>query len=364
MFPDGAIFSYTSRSTTTIRSGIDLDLAEVFPDRASSRSSADGSPADDLGHYAAWTSTPLLHQAALWARARRIRPTGTGRWDGHAGKWVGVAAILLRRPRWRAETELRRNYEAGERVAALAAARAELGPEEPGRVAVDLAEIDAVRRSHGNGFAAGNRRPRTAGRLSAERGSREAARLPLGGPPVQPRGITAEPWLSRPIADEPRKRDRPGGDSPALRLCSSHIAKWRLLSSGAGSGGENLGFAGWSDGVASVTRARRADSGGSTQLGPRSSIVVTWLIETSVAGRADTSHVGLPEDRRRPHRRSEPWVGDFFGRPSRADSRADSPRERRAGCRLAAAPHLLHFRNGRTSSGSIGRSRAMASSLW
>ena len=53
------------------------------------------------------------------------------------------SAILLRRPSWRAETELRRNYEAAERAQVRAAVETELGPAERGRVAVDLAEIDA-----------------------------------------------------------------------------------------------------------------------------------------------------------------------------------------------------------------------------
>jgi hypothetical protein len=49
----------------------------------------------------------------------------------------------LRRPRWRAEAEIRRSYEASQRQEVLDEARRELGPEEPGRVVVDLAEIDA-----------------------------------------------------------------------------------------------------------------------------------------------------------------------------------------------------------------------------
>jgi hypothetical protein len=49
-------------------------------------------------------------------------------------------AILLRRPTWRADAEFRAEYEAGgrpmERIEGL-------GPPEPGRVAIDLAEVDA-----------------------------------------------------------------------------------------------------------------------------------------------------------------------------------------------------------------------------
>ena len=49
-------------------------------------------------------------------------------------------AILLRRPTWRAEAEIRAEYEADARPAALIAS---LGTAEPGRVAIDLAEVDA-----------------------------------------------------------------------------------------------------------------------------------------------------------------------------------------------------------------------------
>jgi hypothetical protein len=49
-------------------------------------------------------------------------------------------AILLRRPTWRAEAEIRAEYEPGGRPEALVAS---LGAPEPGRVAIDLAEVDA-----------------------------------------------------------------------------------------------------------------------------------------------------------------------------------------------------------------------------
>jgi hypothetical protein len=55
---------------------------------------------------------------------------------------VGEAwrSILLRRPTWRADAEFRAEYEAGARPDDRIAA---LGPEEPGRVQIDLAEVDA-----------------------------------------------------------------------------------------------------------------------------------------------------------------------------------------------------------------------------
>jgi hypothetical protein len=49
-------------------------------------------------------------------------------------------AILLRRPTWRSESEIRAEYEAGARPEALVAT---LGRAEPDRVAIDLAVVDA-----------------------------------------------------------------------------------------------------------------------------------------------------------------------------------------------------------------------------
>ena len=51
----------------------------------------------------------------------------------------GWRGILLRRPRWRAEAEVRVQYEASPPAASLA----ELGAEEAGRIAIDLAVVDA-----------------------------------------------------------------------------------------------------------------------------------------------------------------------------------------------------------------------------
>ena len=143
MFLTARLFMYQQIYYHRSVRAIDLDMAEVF--RPSIEAIfGDGSPADDLGHYADLDEYALLHQAALWARGEALsdRPAPG---DGTVTSEVGRAwsAILLRRPRWRAEAELRLNYEAGERAATQAETRAELGPEEPGRVAVDLAEIDA-----------------------------------------------------------------------------------------------------------------------------------------------------------------------------------------------------------------------------
>jgi HD superfamily phosphohydrolase len=143
MFLTARLFMYQQIYYHRSVRAIDLDLAGVF--RPSILAIFGGaSPADDLGHYADLDEYALLHQAALWARGEALsdRPEPG---DGTVTPEVGRAwlAILLRRPRWRAEAEVRRNYEAGDRAAAQAEVRKELGPEEPGRVTVDLAEIDA-----------------------------------------------------------------------------------------------------------------------------------------------------------------------------------------------------------------------------
>jgi len=123
--------------------GADLDLAQVF--RPSIRAIfGEASPAEALGLYADLDEYALLHQAALWARGEEISPEpapGDGTVTAEVGRAWG--AILLRRPRWRAEAESRINYEAIDRTSAQAEAVAELGPAVPGSVEIDLAEIDA-----------------------------------------------------------------------------------------------------------------------------------------------------------------------------------------------------------------------------
>jgi hypothetical protein len=52
----------------------------------------------------------------------------------------GWRAILLRQPSWRSESEIRAEYEAGARPDELIAT---LGEASPGRVAIDLAIVDA-----------------------------------------------------------------------------------------------------------------------------------------------------------------------------------------------------------------------------
>jgi hypothetical protein len=126
----------------TVRA-IDLDLDEVFGPSIRAIFGA-GSPADRLADYADLDEYSLLHQAARWARGESVAAAGQrpDPGDGRVEPAVaaGWRAILLRRPRWRSEAEIRLDYEAG---AFPAEAVAALGAAEPGRVAIDLATVDA-----------------------------------------------------------------------------------------------------------------------------------------------------------------------------------------------------------------------------
>ena len=104
----------------TVRA-IDLDLAEVFAPSIRAIF-GDGSPADRLADYADLDEYGLLHQAARWARGEALaaRPApGDGTVTGDVAEaW---RAILLRRPTWRSEAEVRAEYEPGGRPEALVA---------------------------------------------------------------------------------------------------------------------------------------------------------------------------------------------------------------------------------------------------
>jgi len=126
----------------TVRA-IDLDLAEVFGPSIRAIF-GDGSPADRLAAFADLDEYALLHQAARWARGLDVVPDGemAEPGDGRLASSLADAwrAILLRQPTWRSEAEIRAGYEAGDRPEALIES---LGEAEPGRVAIDLAVIDA-----------------------------------------------------------------------------------------------------------------------------------------------------------------------------------------------------------------------------
>ncbi len=123
----------------TVRA-IDLDLGEVFAPSIRAIF-GEASPADALPAYADLDEYALLHRAARWARGEDLadRPAPG---DGTVTAQVAAVwqAVLLRRPRWRSEAEIRLEYEAGGldelRVAAL-------GASDHGDVVIDLATVDA-----------------------------------------------------------------------------------------------------------------------------------------------------------------------------------------------------------------------------
>ena len=127
----------------TVRA-IDLDLAEVFGPSIRAIF-GDDSPADRLRAYADLDEYALLHQAARWARGLDVVDGAASEpepGDGRVSRPLADAwrAILLRQPTWRSEAEVRAEYEGGEPPRELVAA---LGEPEAGRIAIDLAVIDA-----------------------------------------------------------------------------------------------------------------------------------------------------------------------------------------------------------------------------
>jgi HD superfamily phosphohydrolase len=125
----------------TVRA-IDLDLGEVFAPSILAIF-GDRSPVDHLGAYADLDEYALLHQAARWTRGEDLASPGTARpGDGRVEPRVadGWRGILLRRPSWRVDGEVRAEYEAGAFPDAVVAS---LGPAEPGRIEIDLATVDA-----------------------------------------------------------------------------------------------------------------------------------------------------------------------------------------------------------------------------
>jgi hypothetical protein len=140
MFLTARLFMYQQVYFHRTVRAIDLDLAEVFAPSIRAIF-GDGSPVDGLGTYADLDEYALLHQAARWARGESVADSpeagdGTVRAEV-ADTW---RSILLRQPSWRAEAEFRAEYEGGQRPDDRIA---ELGPAEPGRVAIDLAVVDA-----------------------------------------------------------------------------------------------------------------------------------------------------------------------------------------------------------------------------
>jgi hypothetical protein len=142
----GRLFMYQNVYFHRTVRAFDLDLAEAFGPSIRAIY-GDGSPAADaasLSAYADLDEYALLHQAGLWVRGESVtRSSAQTPAPGSGSVTPTVAeawrAVLLRRPRWRLEQELRASYET-ERPQALIDS---LGPAEPGRVAIDLATVDA-----------------------------------------------------------------------------------------------------------------------------------------------------------------------------------------------------------------------------
>jgi len=126
----------------TVRA-IDLDMADVFP-AAIEAIFGDDSPADRLADYVDLDEYALLHQAARWARGQDVVAAGISPAPGGQRVTPTVAAgwrgILLRRPRWRSEAEVRLTYETDAEARGVLAP---LGEPIPGEVAIDEAVVDA-----------------------------------------------------------------------------------------------------------------------------------------------------------------------------------------------------------------------------
>ena len=140
MFLTARLFMYQHVYLHRTVRAIDLDLAEVFAPSIRAVF-GDGSPAERLAAFADLDEYALLHQAAGWARGEHLSVAPVPG-DGTVTRDVadGWRAILLRRPTWRGEREVRVESETGEWPEALLA---ELGEAEPGRVVVDLTGVDA-----------------------------------------------------------------------------------------------------------------------------------------------------------------------------------------------------------------------------
>jgi uncharacterized protein len=141
MFLTSRLFLYQQVYFHRTVRAIDLDLAEVFGPSVQAIF-GDRSPAEALDAYADLDEYALLHRAARWMRGEQLSVTPAPG-DGTVSREVADTwrAVLLRRPRWRSEAELRVEYEAGERPDDEIVAT--LGEGEPGRVAIDLAVVDA-----------------------------------------------------------------------------------------------------------------------------------------------------------------------------------------------------------------------------
>ena len=115
MFLTARLFMYQHVYLHRTVRAIDLDLEEVFAPSILAVF-GDGSPAERLGAFADLDEYALLHQAAGWARGEHLSATPGRRATGRSRRAIadGWRAILLRRPRWRAEREVRAESTTGD----------------------------------------------------------------------------------------------------------------------------------------------------------------------------------------------------------------------------------------------------------
>ncbi len=139
MFLTARLFMYQQVYFHRTVRAIDLDLAEVFGPSIRALF-GEASPAEALSDYADLDEYALIHQAALWSRGEAVSEQPVPG-DGRVTPAVAEAwrAILLRRPRWRTEAEVRLEYEHHMPEAEIAS----LGVGVPGKIAIDLSVVDA-----------------------------------------------------------------------------------------------------------------------------------------------------------------------------------------------------------------------------
>ena len=200
----------------TVRA-IDLDLAEVFGavDRGDLRrrlaGGAPGAPTPTSTNTRCSTRPPA-GRAAIDVVEPAPRP---GARRGRVRRPIAEAwrAILLRQPTWRSDAEIRAEYEAGarpdERIAAL-------GEPEPGRVAIDLAVVDARPADDATMDGLLALEARDGGTLSVAQalGSRSP---PTGSSPGRYRrivpGLRVSATAAAPATDRPARSGSPGSSS-------------------------------------------------------------------------------------------------------------------------------------------------------
>ena len=140
MFLTARLFMYQHVYLHRTVRAIDLDLGDVFAPSIVAVF-GDGSPAERLGRSRTSTSTRCCTRPRC-GRGASGSSASPSPGDGTVTPAVaeGWRAILLRRPRWRSEHEVRLESATPDWPAA---AIAELGAADPGRIVIDLTGVDA-----------------------------------------------------------------------------------------------------------------------------------------------------------------------------------------------------------------------------